>query len=376
MSSLRDVVRKKDILSSRDIAPFDVPVDLGGRARKDRAMGMVQNVARVYFTALGTSEFDPDVLDRSPDSVVTLTLASREVIADDNNVVQLRFVAADGGDLAAWQPGEHLDFHLPSGRRRQYSLCGDPADRGAYSVAVRAVPDGGGGSLEMHALEVGANVPIRGPRNGFPFVGRGSALFIAGGIGITPILAMVRAARELGMDWRFVYSGRSRESMPFLDEIATFDPDRVFVRPDDEYGLPSGAELLANAPVDGAVYCCGPTPMLNAVRTAFGDTSARSLYFERFGAAPVVDGKEFEVQLVSTGEVLTVPADESALTVVRERSPEVAYSCQQGFCGTCRVRVLSGEPDHRERRLTAQEKENEMLLCVSRSDGGRLVLDL
>lgn len=217
---------------------------------------------------------------------------------------------------------------------------------------------------------------VRGPRNGFPFVGEGSALFVAGGIGITPIIAMVRAARDLGMDWHLVYSGRSYESMPFLKEVTTWDPARVFVRPDDEYGLPTAADLLGKAPEGGAVYCCGPTPMLDTVRHGFHETCSIALYFERFGAPPVVNGVPFEVQLVRSGCILTVPADRSALDVVRETLPGVSYSCQQGFCGTCRVKVLAGNLDHRESRLADVERENEMLICVSRSSGGRLVLDL
>lgn len=362
----------------RHQAPLDIQgrVDGAGRPRSDRAMRITEAVADKYLRVLSAYEYKPSVAGHNPDTALNLVLAERKIVAEDDNVVQLSFRPVEGADLPAWHPGSHLDFHLPSGLRRQYSLCGDPAERGTYTVAVRRIADGGGGSLEMHSMAVGSEVTVRGPRNGFPFVGSGSALFIAGGIGITPILAMVRAARDLGMDWQFVYSGRSRESMPFLEEIESFDPDRVFVRPDDEYGLPSASDLLDHAPEGGAVYCCGPTPMLESVRRRFPQTGSTALHFERFGEPPVVDGTEFEVQLVSTGQVLTVPEDESALNVVKKEMPGVGYSCRQGFCGTCRVKVLAGTPDHRETRLTAQEQENEMLICVSRADGGRLVLDL
>lgn len=355
---------------------YDAPTDLRGRGRPDRAMQITEAVADKYLRALVAYEYKPAVAGRNPDSILNLVVMQRDIIARDEGVVQLRFETPDGGELPAWHPGSHLDFHLPSGRRRQYSLCGDPADRTGYTVAVRLISDGGGGSVEMHALEVGSPVTVRGPRNGFPFVPGGSALFVAGGIGITPILAMVRAARDLGMDWQFVYSGRSRASMPFLEEIESWDPSRVFVRPDDVFGLPSVDDLLGRAALGGAVYCCGPTPMLESVRRGFSDTAATALHFERFGAPPVLDGTEFEVQLVSTGDVLTVGADETALTVIKNKMPGIGYSCQQGFCGTCRVRVLSGRPDHRETRLTAAEREREMLICVSRADGGRLILDL
>ena len=352
------------------------PSDLRGRNRPDRAMGVLGSVVDRYLSLVTTLDYTGAVGAADADRQVDLLVAERAPVTADGDVVRLTLRAPDGAELPAWHPGAHLDFHLPSGRRRQYSLCGDHEDRGRYTVAVRRIPGGGGGSLEMHALEPGDLVAVRGPRNGFPFVAEGPALFVAGGIGITPVLAMARAAHRAGMDWRLVYTGRTRSAMPFLDEIGTWDPSRVFVRPDDEFGTPTGAELLAGAPAGGAVYCCGPTPMLDAVRAGIDATPASALHFERFGAPPVVAGRPFEVQLASTGEVLDVPADESALEIIRRRLPGIGYSCRQGFCGTCRVRVLSGTPDHRENRLTPEERREEMLVCVSRADGGRLVLDL
>lgn len=352
------------------------PSDLHGRNRTDRAMGLLGSVVESYLRLVTALGYDGAAGAGDPDLQLNLVVTEKEPVTVDGDVVRLTLRAPGGAELPAWHPGAHLDFHLPSGRRRQYSLCGDHEDRTRYTVAVRRIPGGGGGSLEMHALEPGDPVAVRGPRNGFPFVAEGAALFVAGGIGITPVLAMTRAADRAGMDWRLVYTGRTRAAMPFLDEIGTWDPSRVFVRPDDEYGTPTGADLLAGAPAGGAVYCCGPTPMLDAVRAGIDATGASALHFERFGAPPVVDGRAFEVQLASTGEVLAVPADESALEVIRRRRPGIGYSCRQGFCGTCRVRVLSGTPDHRENRLTPEERREEMLVCVSRADGGRLVLDL
>ncbi|MFF0817747.1 PDR/VanB family oxidoreductase [Rhodococcus sp. NPDC003318] len=354
-----------------------VPADLRGRGRPDRMMAVLEGFVDRYLGTVTRFDYDPAHAGHNPNSAMTLVVTDRRIVARDENVAALTFAAVGGGEVPAWQPGCHLDFHLPSGLRRQYSLCGDPADRRHYTIAVRAIPDGGGGSVEMHALEPGTTVTVRGPRNGFPFVAGGGALFVAGGIGITPILPMVRQARLLGMDWQFVYSGRSRETMPFLEEIESWDEDRVFVRTDAEHGLPAPSDLLGRAVPGGAVYCCGPAPMLEAVRTHFPETSATALHLERFGAPTVLDGTEFEVELAHTGEVLTVPADRSALDVIRGRLPGVGYSCQQGFCGTCRVRVLAGTPQHRATRLSPAEQDEEMLLCVSRSDDGdRLVLDL
>ncbi|GAA2794142.1 PDR/VanB family oxidoreductase [Saccharopolyspora taberi] len=298
-----------------------------------------------------------------------LRVVVEQVRAEAEGVVSLRLAAADGGRLPAWQPGAHLDVVLPSGRIRQYSLSGDPADR-CYRIAVRLIP-GGSGSGEIHE-EVGEGTPLtlRGPRNAFPFVTADRYLFIAGGIGITPILPMVRTAAARGADWRLIYTGRSLESMPFLEEL---DDDRVWVRPDTEYGIPaSGAELLEHVSGDVPVYCCGPTPMITGVRI---DAENRQVHWERFAPPPVVGGEPFRVELARTGRVLDVPADRSALDVVREVLPQTAYSCRQGFCGTCKVRVLSGEVDHRDQVLTDDERGDHMTLCVSRAQD-RLVIDL
>jgi len=267
---------------------------------------------------------------------------------------------------------------LPSGRRRQYSLCGDPAESRSYRIAVRHLPVGAGGSRELHAsVRIGSALTVRGPRNAFPYVPAAGYLFLAGGIGITPILPMVQHAAGGAAPWQLVYTGRSRESMPFLDELTALDPTRVRIRPYDQYGFPtSGAELLAHAPNGAAVYCCGPAPMIASVRRDFATSAAGELHVERFSAPPILDGVPFEIALRHSNRVLTVPADRSALDVIRHTVPGIAYSCQQGFCGTCRTRVISGEIDHRDRVLTDRERTDTMTICVSRSRGGRIVLDL
>lgn len=352
-----------------------IPENLYGRGVPDQTVSIVTDALDKWFALLDGGRYDESFASPSVVRSVELRLMRREVLCRDQQVVRLTFEASDSAELPAWAPGMHLDFTLPSGRRRQYSLCGDPCETRTYTVAVRYIPDGGGGSAEMHALEEGSSLVVRGPRNGFPFVARGQALFVAGGIGITAILPMVMAARSAGMDWHLVYCGRSRESMPFLDVVDTLETARVTVRTDDVDGIATGKELLEQAD-GGAIYCCGPPPMIDAVRGAFDAVAATHLYFERFSPPPVRGGVEFEVQLVDSGRILTVPADQTALQVIREVEPDVAYSCQQGFCGTCRTRVLAGSPQHRESRLTAEEQESEMLICVSRAVGGRIVLDL
>ncbi|MFE3224855.1 PDR/VanB family oxidoreductase [Nocardia sp. NPDC059228] len=288
--------------------------------------------------------------------------------APDVLAVALR--APDGRDLPSWRPGAHVDVFLPSGRQRQYSLCGDPRDRTRYRIAVRLIPDGEGGSRELHeSLRVGDRMRIRGPRNAFTLVDAPSYLFLAGGIGITPILPMVRAAGSRG---RLVYAGRSRATMPFLDEL----PDAE-IRPDDELGPPDVAAIIASAAPGAAVYVCGPPAMLAAAqRCRFTLDPTGSLHTERFSAPPVVDGRAFDLTLARSGRTVRVGAEETALTAVRRVLPDVNYSCRQGFCGTCKVGVRAGDVDHRDRLLTAAERENRMLLCVSRACGDALVLDL
>ncbi|XVQ13125.1 PDR/VanB family oxidoreductase [Spirillospora sp. CA-255316] len=303
----------------------------------------------------------------------TLPLVVQEVRHEADGVVSLRLAAPDGRVLPRWQPGCHLDVRLPSGRRRQYSLCGDPADRRTYRIAVRLIP-GGGGSAEIHReVAEGTAIVAEGPRNAFPFLVRDRYLFLAGGIGITPVLPMVRAAHALGADWRLVYTGRTRGSLPFLDELAALPADRITVRADDEDGMPDGAGLLRGARPGTAVYCCGPAPMIDAVREAFVPGGNRTLHFERFAPAAVVDGRPFEVELRRSALTLRVPADRSALDVIREALPDVPYSCRQGFCGTCRTPLLAGDADQ---RAPSDLDDGSMLICVSRATKGRLTLDV
>lgn len=322
----------------------------------------------------------PPELDRTR----VLQVADRQVVAHDENVVALTLTAADGAPLPLWHPGSHIDITLPSGLVRQYSLCGDPAHRDSYRIAVRRIPDGGGGSIEVHdVLLPGATVTTHGPRNAFPLTvpGYGSPTrrlrFIAGGIGITPILPMLGLAQRVDVEWSMIYTGRSLDSLPFLDEVTRYGA-RVHIRTDDVAGLPAADELLGACPDGSAVYACGPAPMLTAVRDRLVGRDDVELHFERFAAPPVVDGKEFSVTVASTGEIVEVGADETLLAALGRAGVRAPYSCQQGFCGTCRSRVLDGTVEHRDVLLTDPERDSGlMLVCVSRAaDGSRLTLDL
>lgn len=307
---------------------------------------------------------------------VPVTVAQRRVLTDEGDVVELTLAHADGRALPRWHPGAHVDVYLPSGRRRQYSLCGDPRD-GAYRIAVRMIVDGGGGSAEMHGLPTGSRFDIGLPRNAFYFgvPGMGSdstrVQFIAAGIGITPILPMVQLAQRCGVDWRLLYIGRHRGSLPYVDELASYGP-RVVVRTTAS-GRPTTTELLAGVDASTAVYACGPDGLIAAIRAGLAPGSKTELHCERFAPAPVVAGTAFEITLARSGETVTVAADETALHAVRRVRPTVPYSCQQGFCGTCTQRVLAGGIDGRGVDVGSQE---HMLVCVERASGSSITLDL
>jgi ferredoxin len=184
---------------------------------------------------------------------------------------------------------------------------------------------------------------------------------------------MIKVAQQRGIDWRAIYAGRSREYMPFLDELVSVAPDRVTVWADDEHGGVAGVDdLLAGAGPTTAVYVCGPSAMLEAVRVARNEHAYAPLHYERFSPPPVVDGVSFELELARSTLVLRVPSNRSALDVMLDRDPTTAYSCQQGFCGTCKVKVLAGQVDHRGRAAVG---DDEMLVCVSRAKGDRVVID-
>jgi ferredoxin-NADP reductase len=351
------------------------------RQRRDLLIGVAGAVISGMDAVAGATRRVtlPGELDRT----IALTVADRRVVAHDQDVIALTMV---GEDLPRWHPGAHIDIHLPSGLVRQYSLCGDPETPDCYRIAVRRIPDGGGGSIEMHDLTVGARVTTHGPRNAFPLTvpGYGSPArrfrFIAGGIGITPILPMLRLAQSRDVDWSMVYAGRSRDSLPFVDEVSEFG-DRVAIRTDATNGLPTAEELLGDCPDGTAVYACGPVPMLTAIRSELAGRDDVELHFERFAAPPVVDGTEFTVAVASTGETVRVGAEETLLSALNRSGVHASYSCQQGFCGTCRTRVLSvpgGPVDHRDTLLTDPERDNGlMLICISRAaDGSHLTLDL
>ncbi len=315
---------------------------------------------------------------------LVLRVLARDEVAE--GVVHLVLGHPDGQPLPVWQPGAHIDLNYED-LTRQYSLTGDPSDRSTWRLAVLRDKASRGGSVWVHdSLHEGADVMVRGPRNHFPLEPAQEYLFIAGGIGITPIVAMAYEASVAGIPWRLVYGGRQRSSMAFVAELmaladASPAPAVVEVLPEDEMGLLPLAEVLADPRPGVAIYACGPEPLLQAVEAASTHWPAGALHVERFTAKPVAAepvAESFEIEIASTGEVLTVPPDKSVLDVLRAAGYNVLSSCQEGTCGTCETIVISGQVEHRDSILTDEEKQaNEsMFVCVSRSAGTRIVLDL
>ena len=313
-----------------------------------------------------------------------LCLRVRQLRWEADGVVSVHLESPDGSPLPAWAPGAHIDLHLPGVVTRQYSLCGSVSDGSTWRVAVLREPVSRGGSAAVHEkLRPGDLVRVVGPRNNFPLVESPRYLFIAGGIGITPLLAMVAQAAAAGAEWRLVYGGRQLASMAFVADLLERYGDRVEVLPQDRHGLLDLDRLLGVPQEDTEVYCCGPEPLLAAVEQRCATWPKGSLHVERFAPkqhqeADAAAESSFEVVLQRSGLTVTVPPGKAILEAVESHGVEVPNSCREGICGTCETAVLEGIPDHRDSLLSDDEKaaNDTMMVCVGRALCPRLVLDL
>jgi tetrachlorobenzoquinone reductase len=295
-------------------------------------------------------------------------------------VLSVELVHPEGQPLPAWTPGAHIDLHVGA-HIRQYSLCSDPRERTRWRVAVLREPGSRGGSAHVHdALRPGQLIRVRGPRNHFELDADAEGyLFIAGGIGITPLLPMARAAERARVPWRLVHGGRKRASMAFGAELRALAGEFGTVEfvPEDECGRIDLDALLGDLAPGTQVYCCGPEPLLAAVEQRC------AAHTERFAAPTATaaepgDGTGFEVVCARGGRTVAVPCGQSVLEALEAAGLQVASSCRDGICGTCETKVLDGDVDHRDFLLSEAERQagGSMMICVSRARSARLVLDL
>lgn len=302
-------------------------------------------------------------------------------IARDIHLFELRDAA--GAPLPAFTAGAHVTVTAPNGARRKYSLCNDPAERDRFEIAVKRDAGGHGGSVSLvDGTRAGDVIDVSEPRNAFELAPRApSFVFIAGGIGITPIMSMVRHLAAGGKDsFHLYYCTRSAEATAFRAELsASALRDKVTIHHDA--GDPARAlDLwpLFEKPTASHIYCCGPRPMLEAVRDMTGHWSAAAVHIESFldaVAAERPEDRPFTVVLAKSGTRIEVRPGVSILEAMRARGHEAPSSCESGTCGTCRTRLIAGEPDHRDLVLIDEERAAQIMICVSRARSPELVID-
>lgn len=316
----------------------------------------------------------------------TLNVEVAEIAAEARDVVVIELRSAGGEPLPPFEPGAHLEVRLPNGMVRHYSLINDWRETGRYVMAVGKAANGRGGSAYLHgSVRCGTQLAISAPRNHFRLDPAASRYrFVAGGIGITPIMAMIHWCNAKGRPWKLFYAARSRQRAAFYEELRQFGPERVHFHFDEERGdVMRVADTLAALAEGEQVYCCGPQPLMRAVEAATSGLPAGVAHFEWFaapqdGAQAEAAGGEFRVDLQRSGRSFPVPPDQSILEVLEANGLEVPFSCREGLCRTCETAVCEGEPEHRDYVLSQQERceGKTVMVCVSRSKSPVLVLDL
>ncbi|MGC4933906.1 PDR/VanB family oxidoreductase [Gordonia sp. DT30] len=322
----------------------------------------------------------PTTSSRLPDSdLIEVRVTGRRPLTD--RVDEFTLTPLASAALPDWSAGSHIDIHTPGGAVRQYSLISLPGDTGTYRVAVDRCDEGRGGSVSLHrGVQPGSQLGISRPRNHFALSRALRYVFVAGGIGITPILSLAAQAEQMGRPWSLLYTGSDPTRMPYAAELSERFGDRVVIHSSSTAGRLNLSRRLADLEPGTAVYACGPESLIADAESACADQDAVDVFAERFVAAdrqPASD-EPFEVSLALSHHTVTVPAGRTILDALDDAGVVTVSSCREGVCGTCEAEVVSGEIEHRDSVLTPEERaENEtMMLCVSRCTSGRLVLDL
>jgi phthalate 4,5-dioxygenase reductase component len=313
---------------------------------------------------------EPDLVPRR------VTRAER--IAEDIHLLELRDAA--GGELPPFAAGAHLSVRVPNGLLRKYSLCNDPAERDRYVIAVKREAGGRGGSESLiRDVAVGHDLPVSAPVNNFALArSAGGYLFIAGGIGITPIMAMMRTVQAKGGRFKLYYCTRTPAATAFRDELGAPELRGKVTIHHDGGDLAKALDLwpIVEKPQGQHIYCCGPRGLMQAVRDMTGHWSPSAVHFESFAdAAPRPDDKPFTVRLAKSGRTLEVPAGVTILEALRAAGLDVPSSCESGTCGTCRTKLIAGEADHRDLVLADDERASNIMVCVSRALGDEIVIE-
>ncbi|ANN70557.1 PDR/VanB family oxidoreductase [Bordetella bronchialis] len=316
-------------------------------------------------------------------SEITMSLRIASIAEAARGIRAFELVHPDGDDLPAFSPGSHIRVRVPSGDVRKYSLCNSPGERKRYVITVKREDGGRGGSISLVDQACAGDIlPASKPDNAFPLVDApGSLIFIAGGIGITPILSMIRSLVDApGPAWKLYYLSQAPETTAYLRELRELDPGSC-VTIHHDHGNPAQAYDLwpvLEKPNRGHVYCCGPRGLMEAVRDMTGHWSPGRIHFESFmeGGGVKPDDRPFNVELARSGISLPVPVGRSILAVLRQAGAKIPYSCESGTCGSCRTGMLAGTADHRDMVLMPEEQESQIMVCVSRANCEKLVLDL
>lgn len=312
-----------------------------------------------------------------------LAVQIKSIIREARDVVSLELVEADGSELPKFEAGSHIDVHLPNGLIRQYSLCNAPNERNRYLIGVLLDPKSRGGSKAVHELIEGSEITIGEPRNFFPLEeSKGRSLLFAGGIGITPILCMAESLHMSDANFELHYCSRSREQAAFVRRIedSPFAGNASFHFDDEKSADIVG--LLSSPQAEDHLYVCGPSGFMDFVlKTAEAQGwPQHRLHREYFSAEPKTgaENSSFEVQIASTGQVVTVGSETSVAEALIAVGLDIPLSCERGICGTCVTGILEGIPEHRDMYLTEDEQQanNIFTPCCSRAKSTRLVLDI
>jgi phthalate 4,5-dioxygenase reductase component len=313
-------------------------------------------------------------------SMMPLRVTRNDAIAEGIHLLELR--DAGGKPLPEFTAGAHIAIRVPNGLLRKYSLCNDPAERERYQVAVKREANGRGGSSNLiDAVKTGDELMVAAPVNDFKLPPRAQDfLFVAGGIGITPIMAMIREVTAQGKRFRLFYCTRSPETTAFMDELSA--PEFAgLVTIHHDRGNPARSldlkPVLAERRNREHLYCCGPRPLMETVRAMTDHWSSTAVHFEAFSEAEThkPDDKPVRVRLARSGQVVEVPVTQTILEALREHGLDVPSSCETGTCGTCRTKMLAGVADHRDLVLAEHERADHIMICVSRAKSDEITID-